>query len=148
MNGTLVGILLMVGFVLAGGGLVTYGVTKLVQRVRHARMREYRGTTVTGEVVDVVWRGSGQHSRGHPKVAFTDHRGTERTVVGATGTDGPPLPGARLKVWYDPQDETVEPVITNDWRGVFVPVLAILVGGGFLAFVALALSSLLNPPYG
>ncbi|MEL7976426.1 DUF3592 domain-containing protein [Isoptericola sp. F-RaC21] len=143
----LVGVLLMAGFLLAGGGLVAYGATKLVRRVRHARLREYRGTTVTGEVVDVVWRGSGQHSRGHPKVAFTDRHGVERTVVGETGTDGPPLPGTRLKVWYDPLDDTVPPVVTNDWRGVFVPVLAIVVGGFFLAFVGFALSSLLTSSF-
>jgi len=101
---------------------------------------------VPGVVVDVVWRGSSSESRAHPKVAFTDHRGLERTVVGATGTDGPPLPGKRLDVWYDPQDDTVEPVVTNDWRGVFVPVLAIVVGGFFLLLVLFGIYSVLTAP--
>jgi hypothetical protein len=131
----LVGVLLVAVFALVGGALVAWGIARIVARVRHARLRESRGATVTGVVTDVVWRGSStRHQQGYPVVTFTDHRGVEREAVGTTGTDGPPLPGKKLGVWYDPLDESVEPVVTGDWRATFMTVLVLAVGGFFLVF--------------
>lgn len=104
------------------------------------RYRERRGLHTIGRVVHVDVEDAGYDDSqqvGYPVVHFTDRAGLTREFRSRDGFQPWPEIGTEFRVWYDPDDDAVSPVLLAPASNLFA--IALVVAGlvGVLAAAAM-----------
>lgn len=124
------------------GGFLLYGSWLLYHQWRAARDHRRHGTRTTGKVVDVETEDSGiadPHVVGYPVVHFVDRAGRVREFRSQDGYSPWPEIGRAIPLWYDPDDDTVVPVVVTAFPSLVAVSFVIAGGLGVLAAIGIHL---------